>query len=213
MALTLYLDRFWISPYAFSAFVALEEKGVPFQVKELGLDKKDHHDPAYRKGSLTGRIPSLEHDGFWLSESSAIDEYLEDTFPPPKHPRLYPAGTKDRARARQLQAWIRSDLMPIREERGTHTMFYKKAEKPLSKEGQEAAKRLLEVAGALLPEGKDQLFESWSIADADLAFMLMRLVMNGEAVPPRVKAFAETQWKRPSVKKFAERSRPPYVPY
>src|SRR3954469_8119736 len=126
MALTLYVDRFWISPYAFSNFVMLEEKKVPYTVKEIGLDKKDHYDPEYRKNSLTGRIPAIDHDGFWLTESNAIDDYLEDAFPAPQHPRLYPSDIRERARARQLMAWVRSDLMPIRDERATHTMFYEK---------------------------------------------------------------------------------------
>ena len=43
-------------------------------------------------------------------------------FPAPTHPPLLPALPQPRARARQLLAWIRSDLMPIREERATHTM-------------------------------------------------------------------------------------------
>ena len=38
---------------------------------------------------------------------------------------MLPAAPRDRARARQIMAWIRSDLMPIREERATHTFFYK----------------------------------------------------------------------------------------
>ena len=34
-------------------------------------------------------------------------------------------------------AWVRSDLMPIREERSTTTMFYERATKPLSPAAQE----------------------------------------------------------------------------
>jgi glutathione S-transferase len=35
--LTLYGDAFWISPYVFSCFVALREKGLPFAVVEVSL--------------------------------------------------------------------------------------------------------------------------------------------------------------------------------
>ena len=35
MALTLYTDGFFISPYAFSGFVALEEKGLPYQIEPV----------------------------------------------------------------------------------------------------------------------------------------------------------------------------------
>lgn len=214
MALTLFVDRFWISPYAFSCFVALEEKRVPYETKEIGLDRKDHHDPVYRKSSLTGRIPALEHDGFWLTESNAIDEYLEDVFPPPAHTRLMPADPRERARARQLLAWVRSDLLPIRDERATHTMFYERAKTPLSPKGEAAAATLLSAADLLVDANRpERLFETWSIADADLAFMLMRLVLNGHPVDAKIRAFAEAQWARPSIRKWIERTRPPYVPY
>lgn len=37
-----------------------------------------------------------------LSESSAIAEYLEDIFPPPKYQRLLPSNAEHKARARQV---------------------------------------------------------------------------------------------------------------
>src|SRR5579883_2388461 len=77
--LTLYVDRFWISPYAFSAFVALEEKQLAYSVAEVALDRKEQRGEHYRSHSLTNRVPALDHDGFWLSESSAIAEYLGAT--------------------------------------------------------------------------------------------------------------------------------------
>jgi hypothetical protein len=40
---------------------------------------------------LTARVPVLEHGAFPLSESSAIVEYLEDTFAPPRYPAMLPA--------------------------------------------------------------------------------------------------------------------------
>ena len=119
--LTLFSDAFWISPYAFSAFVALKEKGVPFELKFVKLQDKEHLVAGYRDASITGRVPALRHGVFWLAESSAIAEYLEDAFPPPQYPRLYPEDARQRAQARMIQAWIRSDLLPLREERSTAT--------------------------------------------------------------------------------------------
>ena len=52
------------------------------------------------------------------------------------------------------------------------------------------------------------MFDAWCIADADLAFMLHRLVLNGDPVPPNLKQYAETQWKRPSVRAYVEHERP-----
>ncbi len=211
--LTLYVDRFWISPYAFHAFVALVEKEMPFEVVEIGLDRKDHHAPAYAEGSLTGRVPSLRHGAFWLSESSAISEYLAETFPFPDHPRLFPADLRERARARQLMAWIRSDLMPIRTERPTSSIFYEPAREPLSPAGEKAAAHLLHVADRLIEDGRTTLFGAWCIADADFGLMLNRLVANGHAVPEKVRAYVAAQWARPSARRFIERERAPYVLY
>jgi glutathione S-transferase len=212
--LRLYIDRFWISPYALSNFVALEEKGLPYELVELGLDRKDHRTPAYVRDSLTGRVPALWHDGFWLSESNAINEYLAETFPAPKYPRIYPENLEERGRARQLSDWVRSDLMAIRDERSTHTVFYAPTDKPLSPAGRADAEALLRVANALIVDGRpERLFTTWCIADLDLAMMLRRLTANGEPVPDKVRAFVDAQWERPAAKKWLTHPRPPYVAY
>ena len=213
MTITLYIDGFSISPYAFSAFVALEEKGLSYRVEELSLGDKAQRRPEYRGASMTGRVPAIDHDGFWLAESGAIVDYLDEAFPAPTYPRVLPDDIKDRARARMVLDWIRSDLMPIREERPTHTMFYARADKPLSPAGEASVERLYETASRLLHDGATSLFGAWCQADSDLAFMLHRLILNGHDVPPKLRAFAVHQWARPSVQKWVTRARKPYVPY
>lgn len=213
MAITLYSDGFYISPYVFSVFVALEEKGVPYELSLVPLQDKAHERPEYRERAITGRVPAIDHDGFWLAESAAIDNYLEDAFPAPRHPRILPESVRERGRARMVLDWIRSDLMPIREERPTHTMFYARAQQPLSVAGEAAHKRLVDIASRLVPEGATSLFGSWTIADSDLAFMLQRLILNGHEVPARLRAFADAQWARPSVRKWIALPRVPYVAY
>jgi glutathione S-transferase len=209
--LKLYTDAFWISPYVYSAFVALHEKGLPFETITVALQDGAQHEPTYRDRTITGRVPSLEHGDFVLAESQAIVEYLDEAFP--STPRALPAGVRERARARQILGWVRSDLLPLREERSTHTMFFDHATAPLSPKAREAADKLLRVADLLLPAGATSLFGAWSIADADLAFMLHRLIRSGDEVPARLRAFAEAQWARPSVRAFVERDRPAFVPY
>jgi glutathione S-transferase len=213
MALTLYIDSFSISPYAFSVYVALEEKGVPYTWKTVSLPEGAHQRADYLGPSMTGRIPAIDHDGFWLAESAAIVDYLDDAFPAPQYKRALPEGPKERARARMVMHWVRSDLMAIREERPTHTMFYKRADLPLSPAGQLAEKRLLETAARLVPEGATSMFGAWCQADSDLAFMLQRLVINGHDVPARLRKFVDAQWARPSVQKWVTHDRPPYVAY
>ena len=197
---TLHIDAGFLSPYAMSAFVALTEKGVPFQLRKVDLVGKEHLQDEYSRLSLTRRIPTLAHGDFHLSESSAIAEYLEDILPPPKHFPLYPQSPKPRAQARQLQAWLRSDLMPIREERTTAVVFLRPVEQPLSADGTAAARTLFAALDALLPQGAHNLFGDWCIADADVALMLHRLINNGDPVPSRLADYARHQWERPSVR-------------
>jgi glutathione S-transferase len=208
--LTLHAETLWCSPYVFSSWVALHELGLPFDVVEVSLLDLQNREPAYRDRSLTAKVPSLVHGGFWIAESSAIAEYLEDVFP--ERPRLFPRDPKARARARQLMAWMRSDLGALRDERPTVTMFFERAITPLSPRGEEAAAMLLRVAGQVLAPGATSLFGPWCLADSELAFMLHRLLLNEHDVPAGIRAFAETQWARPSVQSFVCHPRPATLP-
>jgi glutathione S-transferase len=204
--LTLYVDAQYVSPYALSAFVALGVKAAPFELRTVDLDAADQHAPAFAGVSLTRRVPTLVHGDFALSESSAIAEYVEDTLPGPS---LYPADPRRRARARQVQAWLRSDLMPIRMERSTEVVFYGAHGPALSDAAHAAAAKLFAAAEALLPAGQDHLCGDWSIADVDLALMLNRLVLNGDAVPRRLADYARRQWEQPDVQRWVAFERPP----
>lgn len=209
---TLYGESLWISPYVFSSFVALTEKQVPFDVVEVSLVDGRQLVPAYREPSLTGRVPSLEHEGFRLAESGAIAEYLDEVFPPPAHPRLLPAERRARARARQVMGWLRSDLGVLRDERSTVTMFYRFALEPLSAPAARDAEKLVHVCERLVPADGGTLFGAWHLVDAELAFMLHRLILNGDPVPPRIRRWAETEWRRPAARAYTEHSRPAAVP-
>lgn len=73
-----------------SVYVALAEKGLTFSLKTVDWTAANILKPQWRGYALTRRVPVLEIDGFELSESSAIDEYLEDRFAPPEWERIYP---------------------------------------------------------------------------------------------------------------------------
>ena len=121
---------------------------------------------------------------------------------------MYPADVQQRARARQVQAWLRSDLLPIRQERSTLVVFCGQKRPPLSAEAQAAATKLISAAQALLADNREYLCGQWSIADVDLAVMLNRLILNGDAVPAQLVAYAQRQWQRPSVREWVELRRP-----
>lgn len=204
-SLTLYVDSSFTSPYAMSVYVTLLEKKREFALKTVNLDNGEHLQPAYRDLALTGRVPTLVHGELVLNESSAIIDYLEEAFPAPQHAAVLPADIAQRARARQVQAWLRSDLLALRAERSTNVIFFAPEPTPLTEAGQAAADRLIRIAERLI-DG-EQLFGQWSIADTDLALMLHRLISNADPVPPRVADYARRQWERASVQAWVAQQR------
>jgi len=213
--LTLYGNTTWTSPYVLSCFVGLTEKMLPFEVKTLDLQRAEHKQDDYRELSFTARIPTLVDGEFSLSESSAIIEYLEEKWPAPHYAALLPRELKARARARQIMAWVRSDLMPIREERSAECVFYPEADLPpclpLSAPCKDAVRRLVAFAERLVPSDGGHMFGAWCIADSDLAMMLQRLVKTREPLPSQLRAYAEREWQRPSVQAFVNVVRPSYA--
>ncbi|EUB71552.1 hypothetical protein PMI27_005119 [Pseudomonas sp. GM41(2012)] len=200
--LKLYVGADFVSAFAMSAFVALKEKQLSFELVTLDLKARENYQASYRDLSLTCKIPTLVHQDFALSESSAIAEYLEEIAP--GHNRLLPLDIKQRARARQLQAWLRSDLLVIRKERPADLIYFGKKHTRLSDDTLAAVDRLFFVADRLLEGGAEHLFGDWSIADTDLAIMLNRLVANGDEVPSRLAAYVRRQWDRDSVRAWMD---------
>ena len=108
MPYILYVDGLFASPWALSVFVALTEKGLPFTVETVDLEAGQQFG-AYARRALTARVPALAMGDFVLTESTAITEYVDECHPAPAC-SLYPHDRAQRARARQVQAWIRTDL-------------------------------------------------------------------------------------------------------
>ena len=89
------LHGFAISNYYNKIKLVLLEKDIPFQEK-LTYPSQDE---ALLKRSPLGKIPFIETEHGYLSESQAILEYLEDAYP---EKPLYPADPFERARNREL---------------------------------------------------------------------------------------------------------------
>jgi glutathione S-transferase/GST-like protein len=81
--------------------LALKEKGVEFESHYLDLLNFDQHSVEYLKVNPSGTIPAMVHDDLVLTESTAIMEYVDETFP---GPALRPSDPTDRWRMRW---WMR----------------------------------------------------------------------------------------------------------
>jgi glutathione S-transferase len=197
--LALHIDSNFFSPYAMFVYVSLREKALPHTLHRVDLAAGAQRQPGYLARSLTGRVPMLEHGDFALTESTAIIEYLEDTFPAPHHAPVLPTERRQRARARQMLGWLNSDLVALRNERPTTVIFQAPSTAALTEAGRADADTLLQIVTASLSPDGAPLFGTWCIADTALAVMLNRLVANGDPTPAPVRAYVAREWQRPAV--------------
>ena len=102
-------------------------------------------------------------------------------------------------------SFLRTDLMPLREERPTTSIFGDPVTTPLSAAARASADELLHLATSLIAPGRTTLFADWCIADADLTLALMRL--RNDDLPPVLVAYVDAQWQRPSVQRFVQQPR------
>jgi glutathione S-transferase len=90
------LVSYRICPFGQRAVIVLREKGVDFTITHLEPGERPDWFLAL---SPLGKVPVLRVGDTAIFESSVINEYLDEVYPP----RLHPAGPLDRARHR---AWI-----------------------------------------------------------------------------------------------------------
>jgi glutathione S-transferase len=85
----------------------LNAKGLPFDEVKLDLLAGDQLKPDYLKLNPNGVVPTLDHDGNVIVDSSVIIEYLDEILP---EPGFTPKAPVERAQMRSLMRFI--DEMP-----------------------------------------------------------------------------------------------------
>lgn len=210
LPLTLFVDGYFTSNWDASCFVALTEKQLEFTTARALLRDGQGVPAALKEHTPIARIPAMRHGEFWLTESLAIVEYLEDSFPPPDHARLLPAAPRARARARQVMAWLRFDQRALRAERPWQLTFYPHEPlPPLSSEAERDADELMELVERMTAAGE---LEDWNISHADLTFALWRLARHDYPMTPAAQQLLDRNVGRPSIKAYLEHPRPPNAP-
>jgi glutathione S-transferase len=211
--LTLFVDGFFTNCWDATCFVALTEKQVEFTTARALLREGQGVPAALREQTAIARIPALQHGEFWLTESLAIAEYLEDAFPPPEYARLLPADPAQRARARQIMAWLRFDQRAVRGERPWQLSIYPPLPDdplpPLSPEAERDVVELLDLVGRLAASGE---LDEWNISQADLALQVFRVGRLGYPLTPAAQRLLDRNTARPSIRAYLEHPRPPNPP-
>ena len=79
------------------ARLVLEEKGVEYESRFVDLMKFENLEPEYLKLNPNGVVPTIDHDGMIVIESSIILEYINDAF---EGPNFKPADLWEQSRMR-----------------------------------------------------------------------------------------------------------------
>ncbi|MGE0548407.1 MAG: glutathione transferase [Kofleriaceae bacterium] len=204
--LTVYVDGYFVNPFDASCLVALEEKQLAYTTARGLLRDGQGVPAALSQRSAIARVPALQHGDFWLTESMAIVEYIDETF---AGRRLLPVDPRARARARQVMAWVRFDLRTLRAERPWWMTVYPAQPAPLSEAAACEARELTDLIEWLATRGE---LDTWNISHADLALTLWRLARTDYSLPVSVRQFIDHTVTRPSICVYLEHQRPPHPP-
>jgi maleylpyruvate isomerase len=108
--MSLVLHGYFRSGTTYRVRLALSWKGVPYDVVPVNLVEGGQSSPDYLAKNPQGLVPALEADGQLLTQSPAILEWIEETWP--ERP-LLPSNPFERARIRAFAAAIGCDIHPI----------------------------------------------------------------------------------------------------
>jgi glutathione S-transferase len=87
------------SVYGRAARLALEEKGVGYELVPVDIFASGGPPAAHLVRHPFGKIPAFEHAGFRLYEAEVITRYIDEAF---AGPRLQPEDVHGRARMTQI---------------------------------------------------------------------------------------------------------------
>ena len=112
MTAALTLHTYWRSSAAYRVRIALHLKGLAFDSVPVHLvrDGGEQRLPAFAARNPQQLVPTLQHGDAVLTQSLAIIEYLDETFPDVP---LLPRDALSRQRARALAQLVACDIHPL----------------------------------------------------------------------------------------------------
>lgn len=176
----------------------VEELGIPYEHVDLAPRSPGTRTPEYRVLNPNGRVPTIEDDGFVLSESMAINLYLAN-----KHGRLYPADPRNEALAWQWSFWEVDRLDRQIVTYANHALVLPQADrKPELADAAWAeivpAMDVLEIA---LGKASWLAGSEFCVADLNVAAALYRGLSIDLSRWPAVNAWLQRCWDRPAARK------------
>jgi len=159
MAFTLYTAP---TPNGWKISIALEEMGLPYEVKVVDFATNEQKSPWYVKLNPNGRIPTLLDDGFALFESGAILIYLAENTG-----RFLPHDVQGRSRVIQWLMFQMSAVGPMMGQANVFLRYFPEKIQPAIDRYQREVTRLFGILDQQLA-GHEYIAGDYSIADMAL---------------------------------------------
>jgi len=184
----------WFCPFTQRVWIALEERGLPYQYVEINPFQKN---PAFLAMNPKGLVPTIQYNGQPLYESMIICEFLEELYPD-NQSKLLPADPYARAQVRVWVDYIGKFVVPS----------YFRLFQARTPETQQAAVDDFSAALRVFADkaqGPYFMGEEFGLADiAILSWITRDYILeqhrgfSREGVSSKFKAYAENLEKRPS---------------
>jgi maleylpyruvate isomerase len=107
---SLTLHGYWRSTTAYRVRIALALKGVTYAQVTHDLRRGEQREARYRALNPQGLVPALETEDAVLTQSPAILEWIDETYPDPP---LLPTDANSRAIVRAMAATVACDIHPV----------------------------------------------------------------------------------------------------
>jgi glutathione S-transferase len=158
----------WFCPFVQRTWVALEEKGLSYEYREVNPYKKEKE---FLEVNPLGLVPALVYHGKSLYESLILNEFLEDAFPDSKP--LLPKDSFERARIRLWIDHLAKKFTPA---------FFRTLQAQEEDKQQEAVHEFADALKKYLDQVKGPWFsgEEFSLADITVAPWINRIYILEE---------------------------------
>ncbi len=201
MALDLYIGNKNYSSWSLRAWLLLRHLNIPFTEHMVSVAGRDYN-PSLRTIAGNARVPCLHDDGFQVWESIAIAEYLAE-----KHPELWPAERKARARARSISAEMHSGFGHLRRAMPMNLKLQlkgKSAEPAVQRDIDRIIEIWTETRAGFGAHGGAYLFGAFSVADAMFAPVAWRFHIYNVPLAPIAAAYRDTLLSHPAMQEWYE---------
>jgi len=202
-----------VSPFVRKVRAFLAEKGLDYEHEQVNPFAGP---PGWRDISPLGKIPAFKDGDRSLCDSSVICAYLEKRFPTPA---LYPTDPYDYARALWFEEFMDGGVVPVVGPK----VFFPLVLQPIFSGGQAPSAEVEALAKKTFEEDAAPLFaylekeigdrdyfvgNQLTIADIAVASIMVNPWLAGFAPErkrfPKLRAFLDRMWSRPSFKKVIE---------